>query len=112
MRSTIEIICAVKDNKPVTEEELRLCIVVMATTEHIIKRALQKLINAIIADKPATHLKVRAEFASCTIERMFAAVKEPPTEWLSTEDIPWTPESAARREWAKAVFKSATGIDL
>lgn len=101
-----------KDNEPVTEEELRLCVVVMASVEHFIKGDLQKLIDAIRADKPVGFLKMKAEFAWGTIERMFAAVKKPPTEWLSTADIPGTPENAERMTWAKAVFKKATGVDL
>lgn len=112
MRSTIEIICAVKDSEPVTEEELRLCVVVMASVDNFFKRDLKQLIDAIRADKPMGLLKMKAEFAWGTIERMFAAVKKPPTEWLSAADIPGTPENAERMAWAKAVFKKATGVEL
>jgi hypothetical protein len=103
MRSTLEIISAVKDNEPVTDEELRLCIVVMHCVNHFVGSDLQKLIDAIRADRPPAVLKATAEFASGTIERTFAAVKVSPTEWLSSEDV-------ERMAWANAVFKKATGI--
>lgn len=85
-----------------------MCIVVMASVEHFIKGDLQKLIDAIRADNPQALLKMKAEFACGTIERMFLAVKKPPTEWLSVDDIPGTPENAERMAWAKAVFKKAS----
>lgn len=102
--------CAVLDNAAATEEELRLCIVVLSHVNHFLKSDLQKLVDVIRDDKPT--VKMRAEFARQTIERMFAAKKKPPIDWLSIADIPGTDENIRRMAFGKAVLKKATGIDL
>ena len=112
MRTINEITIAVKDNDPVTEEEMRLCIVSMASIEYFFRSQLQDLIDAIRQKKPQKLLEMKAEFAWGTIEHMFAAGNKPPNKWLGPGDIPGTPENKARVAMAKNIFKKATGLDL
>lgn len=112
-RTTLQIQIAVKEADPnITDEELRLCIVSQCSIEYFYKKALLDLIEAIREKKPIGLINMRAEFAWRTHERMFNAVKKPPKQWLSAGDIPGTPENKARMDWAKKVFKAATGEDL
>ena len=112
MRTTLEIIIAVKESQPSTEEELRLALLAMNSIEHFLNNDLQKLIECIRQYRPMGSLKMQAEFAWGTIERMFNAEKMPPDEWLGPGNIPGTPQYERRLELGKAIFKQATGIDL
>lgn len=110
MRSTVEIIIAVKECQPVTEQELKLALLAQTGIEHFTRTALLDLIEAIREGKPT--VKMKAEFAWGTAERLWNAGKKPPDEWLGSDNIPGTPEYAARLEFGKALFKKATGVDL
>lgn len=110
MRTTLQIIIAVKDCEPVTEEELRLALCALSGIEHFIRTDLEKLIDTVLNKERLA--KFQAEFAKGTIERMFNAIKKPPDEWLGPGNIPGTPENNERMRWAKAVYKKATGEDL
>lgn len=112
-RTTNQIQIAVQEADPnITDEELRLCIEAQRNIEHFYKHALIDLIEAIRQGKPANLLKMKAEFAWGTVERMFEASKKPPSEWLGPENIPGTPEQQSRLKWAKGVFKKATGEEI
>ena len=104
MRSTLEIICAVKECRPVTEEELRLALVVMTNMEHFVRHELHKLIELI--QDGSTSLGVRATLIKDSLDRLFHARKLDPVEWLGAENIPGTPEYAKRQEWALKVLGS------
>lgn len=110
MRSTLEIIIAVQEQQPVTEEELRLALLAMSSIEHFLKNDFQSLIEAVLDGKPTARMK--AEFSRGTIEKMFQALKTPPDKWLGASGIPGTPENLRQREIAKRIFKAATGEDL
>ena len=112
MRTTLDIIIAVKDNEPATDEELRLALCALSGIEHFIRQDLTKLIQAIRDDKPTGYLKAKAEFAWGTIERMFTAKKKPPDQWLGPGGIPGTPENVERMKFGRKLFKAATGLDL
>lgn len=109
-RSTLEIIVAVKEAGPATENELRLALVALSSVEHFLRHDLEELAAAVEEGKASA--KLRAGFARGTLERMFAALKKPPAEWLGEGNIPGTPEHARRLAGAKALFKAATGQDL
>lgn len=109
MRSTLDIIIAVKESQSVTEEELRLALVVMSNAQHFVRRELQQLIDA--AEK-GKDLAFRVHFAKETIESVFKAMKRDPAEWLGPANTPGTPEYERQMTMAKNVFKRATGIDL
>ena len=113
MRTTLQICIAVKEAEPdITDEELRLCIAAMSGIEHFYTQALVDLIEAIREGKPAGVLKMKAEFAWGTHERMFNAAKKPPAEWLGPGNIPGSPEQRERLAWAKRVYEKATGERL
>lgn len=110
MRTTLEIIIAVQECQPATEEELRLALVALSGIESFISHDLQDLVDDVIGGKPTA--KFRAEYANGTIDRMFQARKTPPDKWLGPNGIPGTPENIAGRAISKRIFKAATGIDL
>lgn len=112
MRSTVDIIVAVKECQPATEEELRLALVAMSAIEHFVRTDLQKLIDAVEEGKPAGVIEIKAAFAKGTISRMFKAIKMPVDKWLGPGNTPGTPENTKRLAMAKKIFKRATGLDL
>lgn len=110
MRTTLDIEIAVHDAKEdVTDEELRLCVAAQAALIHFYQQALNDLIDG--AEKPAL-LKLKAELAKGTRERLWNARKKPPAEWLGPGNIPGSPEQQRRLAMGKAIVKKATGIDL
>ena len=112
MRTTNEIIIAVKDCEPVTDQELKLALVAMAGIQYFLKSDLQTLVDLSLGDAPSGRIKMRAEFAKQTIDRMFKAIKTPPDKWLGEDGIPGTEANRSRMEMGKAIFKAATGQDL
>ena len=113
MRTTLQICIAVKEAATdITDEELRLCIAAMSGIEHFYSQALVDLIEAIREGKPAGLLKMKAEFAWGTHERMFIAAKKHPAEGLGPGNIPGSPEQRERLAWAKRVYEKATGEKL
>ena len=112
MRSTLQIIIAVKESQPVTEEELRLALLALSGINHFVQHDLDGLIEAIEEGKPAPFLKMKAEFMKGTRERLFQGIKKDPREWLGPGNIPGNPEYDQRLKMAKNIFKQATGIDI
>lgn len=112
MKTTLETIRAVKECEQVTEEELRLSLCALSAIEHFLREDLIRLIEAIREGKPTHLLKMKAEFAQGTIDRMFTALKTPPDKWLGPNNIPGTPENNERMRIAKNIFKKATGLEL
>lgn len=113
MRSIVEIQIAVQENKQdITETELRLCVESQRNIEHFLRQELIGLIKAVREDVPPSRLKMKAEFAWGTIERMFNAGKRSPDEWLGSDNIPGSKVQQQRLAWAKGIYKRATGDDL
>ena len=112
-RSTLDIAIAVKEaEKGITDEELRLCIAAMSGIEHFYRTALIDLIEVIREGKPQAMVKLKADFAWGTVERMFEAQKKPPAEWLGPQNIPGTPEHDERLKLMKRIYEKATGEKL
>lgn len=89
MKTTNQIQIAVQEGDPdLSDDELRLCIEAQRNIEHFITKDLMELIKAIREDKPNSYVKMKAEFAWGTLERMFNASKKPPDEWLGPDNIP------------------------
>ena len=113
MRTILQIQIAVKEAEPeITDEELRLCIESMNGIEHFYRSALIDLIELIREGKPEALLKMKAEFAWGTVERMFAAQKKTPQEWLGPGNIPGSPEQRRWLALAKRIYEKATGETL
>jgi hypothetical protein len=89
MRSTLEIIIAVKESQPATEEELRLALLVMSSIDHFVRHDLHELAEAVEAGRLSATW--RAKEAMGTLERMFHARKQDPREWLGPDNIPGNP---------------------
>lgn len=112
MRSTLEIIIAVKDSQPVTHEELRLALLALNGIEHFVSHSHNDLIDAIEQGKPPALLKMKARLAADMRERLFQAMKKDPEQWLQPQNIPGNPEHDARLAWCKTIFEKATGEKL
>jgi len=105
MRSTVEIICAVKERRPVEPEELRLALLVMVTVERMVRDSLEGLADAVEQSLPSA--KIRAVFARSTLERMFYARKKDHAEWLGPANIPGNPEHDERFKAALRLLEKA-----
>jgi hypothetical protein len=81
MRSTRDIIVAVKEGQPVSEDELRIAVLVMSVVDAFTWRELYDLIEVIEQDKPG-QAAAKAAFAKSILERMFQAKREDPAKWL------------------------------
>ncbi len=111
MRTTNEIIIAVKESQPVTAEELRMALLALNGIEHFTRQDLDRLIEAVDTGD-FRQVKLRAVFAKSNRERMFQAVKTDPVKWLGPANIPGNPEYEQRMQWAKNLFEKATGEKL
>lgn len=111
MRTTIEIICAVQDSKPVTLEECKLALMVLSNINHFVERSLRELAESVLKEH-SSGTNFRATTAQKLLEDMFAARKKPPADWLGPRNTPGTPEHAKEQQWAKNLFKKATGLDI
>jgi hypothetical protein len=118
MRTTNEIICAVKDCQPATDEELRLALVAMSGMYLLLQSSLYELAEAVGIDEgktgpqPLITARLRAHGAKRLLEDMFRAAKTPPDKWLGPAHTPGTPENKEQVRMARAVFKAATGREL
>jgi hypothetical protein len=92
MRSTAEIVCAVKECRPVTEEELRMALLVLNSTEYFLKRNLEKLLEAVEGKKPLILSLRTAEAKRWVQETLFTAHKADPAVWLGPSGTPGNPE--------------------
>jgi len=92
MRSTVDIVCAVKEQTPVTEEELKMALLVMCTTEHFLKRKMEKLLEA-VGSGNKFGVKLWADAATRFMrETLFRMHKSDPLECLGPSGIPGNPQ--------------------
>lgn len=112
MRTTNEIICAVKDCQPATEQELRLALCAMESIKFFVYYELANIIDAVEKDTSPKALKFRAKSAFRLLEDMFQAAKTPPDKWLGPAHTPGTPENKEQVRMARVIFKKATGKEL
>ena len=110
MRSTLQIIIAVKEQRPATEEELRLCVVALSAMQTMDHMQTRQLIEAVLDGRGSA--KFRAECMRREAEIRFKSLKMPVEEYLGPDNIPGTPENGRLVSMAKNVFKQATGEDL
>lgn len=113
MRSTLDIIIAVKENQPCTEKELRLALLALSSMEFILKKDLMDLLEALNKEEHLSdRTSLRFLFAKQALDRMWEAAKIDPEQWLGSGNIPGTPEYEDRMRMNKKIFKKATGVDL
>ena len=109
MRSTNQIMIAVKECESCTEEELRLCITSLEARLYFAEKAADDMAEAIDGSRGA---KFRAGFWKNEAESRFQSMKMPVDEYLGPGNTPGTPEQAERLRISKAIFKKATGMEL
>jgi hypothetical protein len=109
-RSTLDIILAVKDCTPATEEELRLALMALSHMLQITERTLHDLAEAVREGKPSAKMRAANELRE--YELRVKGRKMPPKEYLGPTYTPGTPENAAAMKWANGVYKAATGQDI
>lgn len=109
MRSMLEVICAVKDCEPVTEEELKLCVCCLAAKLHFAEHERDKLVELIEENKPKHLLDFRVGCIKREKEIAFKSSKMPMDEYLGPRNTPGTPEQKVEMKWAKDLFEKATG---
>ncbi|KKK52537.1 hypothetical protein LCGC14_3103940 [marine sediment metagenome] len=110
MRSTNEIMIAVQECEPCTEEELRLCIAALQAKLYFAKKAANDMAKAI--GDGQTKARFRAAFWKNDADRRFKAMKMPVDEYLGAGNTPGTSEHAERLRFSKAVVKKAIGVEL
>jgi len=110
MRSTNQIIIAVDECEPCTEEELRFCIASMKARLYFAEKAANDMADAI--ESGGVSAKFRAGFWKHEAETRFQSMKMPVDKYLGPGNTPGTPEHAERLRIGKAIFKKATGIEL
>lgn len=110
MRSTNEIVIAVQECQPCSDEELRLCIMSLKARLYFATKAANNLAEAIEMAKPS--VKLKAGFWKRDAETRFRSNKMPVDEYLGSANIPGTQEYNDRLRVAKAICKKATGIEL
>lgn len=111
MRTTNEIVIAVKECQPVSEEELRLAVASLSSINAFHSMQINKLIEA-FGSGSELKLKLRLSALPGHRESMFQGAKAPMDKWLGAENTPGTPENKARLDWAKSVYKKATGEEI
>jgi hypothetical protein len=104
MRSTHDIIVALKQGQSVSEDEVRIALLVMATVDAFTWRELYELVELIELDKPG-QTAAKAAFAKSILERMYQAKREAPEKWL--EQV----RSNERDRWAKISKKLLEEIE-
>ena len=110
MRSVLEIIIAVKDQQPATDEELRLCIVALSAMQTMDGMQLHELAESVIDGTASA--KLRARHVMREAEIRFKSMKMPVDKYLGPRNTPGTPENDRSVRIAKNILKKATGIDL
>ncbi len=114
MRSTNDIMIAVRECDPCTDNELRLCITSLQARLYFAEKAADDMVEAIEAavDGKAASAKLRAGFWRNEAEMRFQSIKMPVDEYLGPGNTPGTPEYAERLSLSKAIVKQATGMEL
>lgn len=107
-RSTNEIIIAIKDNEPVTLEELRLACLVLDAQLFFAHNNIKRLIAGGTAAEVTKKLEFPGAYGQLGIsESEFKAMKMDPAECLGPSHIPGTPEYEAHYSISKKIFEKA-----
>jgi hypothetical protein len=110
MRSTNEIVIAVKESQPATDQELRYCVLALSAMEYFARHNLNDLVDCVLNENQT--VRMRAEFSKNERENRFQSAKMPVDQYLGPRNTPGTPEYEAGVKMSKALFAKATGIEL
>lgn len=112
MRSTNEIMIAVSECEPCTDEELRFCISALGAMLHFAKIAADDMAEGIEGDGTSLKHKVCAKLWKQNAEGRFKSIKMPVDQYLGPGNIPGSPEQVERLRIGKALVKKVTGVEL
>lgn len=110
-KTLLDIIVDVKDNNHVSEEDLRLAVVMLSTLNEFYRQDLLKLFDKI----DTGNINIIQFYKRClksTYDSLENAYKKYPSDFLGRENIPGTPENLTFRAMCDKIFKKATGQDL
>ena len=109
MRSTLKIIVAVKDQEPVTEEELKMALLVMSAVNYFANNKIEALVRSIERNKMREYAVAEAKKWR---ESEFEMLKNDPLICLGRSGIPGTPENNEQMRMSRQIYKAVTGEEL
>ena len=108
MRSTNEIIIAIKENGPVDPEELRLACLVLESQLFFAHSNIRRLIAGGIGEEIIMQLEFPDAYGELGISKSeYDAMNMDPMEYLGPDHIPGTPEYEANYRISKKIFEKA-----
>lgn len=106
MRSMNQIIIAVKECEPCSDEELRCCIAALETRQCFAEQAADEMADALNGGNELRGT-VAASLWKRNAENRFTVMKKPVDEYLGPNHIPGTDEQRENLRLGKAIFNGA-----
>ena len=105
MRSTNEIIIAIKENEEVDSEELRMACLVLNSLLFFSHSNIRRLIAGGTGAEVTKLMEFPDSYGELGISKTeWEAMRKDPVEWLGVSNIPGTPEYEAHYRVSKAVY--------
>ena len=113
MRSTNEIIIALKECEHVEYEELRMACLVLDSLLFFSHNNIERLLKGGIAAEITKELEFPDAYADLGISKTeYDAMKKDPVEWLGVDNIPGTIGYLERYKISKAIFNKVVNDDV
>ena len=113
MRSTNEIIIALKECEHVEYEELRMACLVLNSLLFFSHNDIKRLLKGGIGAEITKNMEFPDAYADLGISKTeYEAMKKDPVEWLGVDYIPGTPEYLERYKISKAIFNKVVNGDV
>lgn len=111
MKTINEVIIAVQEQQPCSEQELRLTLLALEYMRSHLDRQMHALVEKVIAED-WRGAKFKAEFEKLEHEHRFSDMKVTAEHYLGPGLTPGTPDNIRAINSGKALFKKATGLDI
>lgn len=111
-KSTLDVIIAVKESQPLSESELRLCVLSLSSLLHFTEEYLSDLAKHEPPAGSSFSHKIAFTEANRWIVQKFKVQKGPMMTWLGANNIPGNPEYEQSYQMFKNIYKDATGDEL
>lgn len=113
MRSTNEIIIALKECEPVEYDELRMACLVLNSLLFFSHNNIKRLLKGGTGAEITKNMEFPHAHADLGISKTeYEAMKKDPVEWLGADNIPGTPEYMERYKISKAIFNKVMNGDV
>lgn len=113
MRSTNEIIIALKECGPVEYDELRMACLVLNSLLFFSHNNIKRLLKGGTGAEITKNMEFPHAHADLGISKTeYEAMKKDPVEWLGVDNIPGTPEYMERYKISKAIFNKVVNGDV